>query len=143
MSSVAETAPPSITVRKTQMTDVTSLDRVSLYSITLVGNLKFRGAVLHCLPRYRATRNRAEKANIADYIEAGVREKGGRFLKQDNQGIFRELNRVGRREKITHALRDAIKKEVDTKKQKEKSNSSPSSSLSMAVGARCGGGGRR
>lgn len=89
------------------------------YCTLLEGNRKFRAVVQVCLPRYRATKNRAEKAQIADYIEAGVHQRGGRFLKHDAAGIYRELNRVGRREKITHALRDAIKKEQDCRNKKE------------------------
>lgn len=91
-------------------------------SFNHLANKKFRDVVQFYLERYKNAKKRSEKAEIADAIGAACTGGGGRFLRPDESGAFRELDRRGIREKITHALRDAVRKQMEGRTQREKRN---------------------
>jgi hypothetical protein len=73
------------------------------------GNKRFRQAISNSLEAYRQAATRTDKAVIVQHIVDGVVNVGGRFLKKDNSaGHWYELNEQATKEKVSHAVRDAV-----------------------------------
>jgi len=74
-----------------------------------VGNKRFRAFVGLHLKQYMETSSRTEKSKIVHTIYDDIMKAGGRFLKNDpNTGLWHPVERKMAREKIAHALRDAV-----------------------------------
>jgi hypothetical protein len=74
-----------------------------------VGNKIFRDAVTSALDDYMGADNRFEKALVVHTIVDTIREAGGRFLKRDfHLGEWYELSDQQAKEKVGHAIRDAV-----------------------------------
>jgi hypothetical protein len=77
-----------------------------LYS---VGNKRFREAVAEALPSYMKADNRYDKSLVVHAIVNNIRLSGGRFLKHNSTtGAWCELNDQQAKEKVGHAVRDAV-----------------------------------
>jgi hypothetical protein len=74
-----------------------------------VGNKLFRDAVAESLQDYMKSDNRFEKSSVVQLIGDTIREAGGRFLKRDFQlDKWYELSDQQAKEKVGHAVRDAV-----------------------------------
>jgi hypothetical protein len=74
-----------------------------------IGNRRFRITITLVLDRYMAATTKLDTSNVIKYVSNIVRENGGRFLKRsrdDRRWI--ELDEKEIREKVGHALRDAV-----------------------------------
>lgn len=74
-----------------------------------LGNKRFRDLVLKAQPEYIALRSRAKKSRISKSIVAAVQIQGGRFLKQDDNGDWVEMNEDVAQKKASQALRENAK----------------------------------
>ena len=73
------------------------------------GNQEFRSFVGAYLKTYTESKNRNEKTNTVHLIYDEIIKSGGRFLKHDSAtNTWFQVGRNVAREKIAHALRDAI-----------------------------------
>ena len=86
------------------------------HSTTLVGNQRFRTAINNVLDAYRQATSRTERSNIVFSVHDGIRNQGGRFLKRDKNGPWMELTASQTKDKIAHAIRDAVNSS-DARKQ--------------------------
>ena len=86
------------------------LNDVVYCSFILVGNRRFREVVAQSIDDYNSAQCRAEKCGIVETIMSHVAASGGRFLKQDDDGNWQELEAETVRQKIAHAIRDTTKK---------------------------------
>ena len=74
-----------------------------------IGNRWFRNIVGLHLKQYMDTNSRPEKSKIVQTIYDELMDAGGRFLKLDqSSGLWYPVDRKMAREKIAHALRDAV-----------------------------------
>jgi hypothetical protein len=81
----------------------------SLFVSFPVGNKRFRDAVTSALNDYMKANSRFEKSLVVNSIVDIVRAAGGRFLKRDFQlGKWHELSDQQSKEKVGHAIRDAV-----------------------------------
>jgi hypothetical protein len=81
----------------------------SLFVSFPVGNKRFRDAVTSALDNYMEASNRFEKSLVINSIVDIIRASGGRFLKWDFQmGKWYELTSQQSKEKVGHAIRDAV-----------------------------------
>ena len=73
------------------------------------GNKKFRALVQEYVPRYVNARTKLDKSMVLSAIVEKVREEnGGRFIKQRKGGEWHEIGDEQAREKVGHAIREAI-----------------------------------
>ena len=72
------------------------------------GNRKFRTFVGLYLKQYIDTSNRVDKSMVVNHITQKVLEGGGRFLKINSDGLWCVVTPKMAREKVAHALRDAV-----------------------------------
>ena len=110
-----------------------------------VGNKRFRSFVGVHLKQYQGTNSRTEKSKTVDAIYDDIMKVGGRFLRQDTAtGLWHPVERKMAREKIAHALRDAVNQRIKTndttvtgdsilarKEQKEREESSVATGTSV------------
>jgi hypothetical protein len=81
----------------------------SLFVSFPVGNKRFRDAVTSALDDYMEANSRFEKALVVTSIVDIIRASGGRFIKWDFQlGKWYELTNQQSKEKVGHAIRDAV-----------------------------------
>ena len=73
-----------------------------------IGNKKFRAFVGLHLKRYMEAATRLEKTLVVNDITERVQEAGGRFLKLGKDGRWAVVTQKTAREKVGHALRDAV-----------------------------------
>jgi hypothetical protein len=94
----------------------------SLYVSFPVGNKRFRDAVTSALNDYMKADNRFEKSLVVHSIVDIIHAAGGRFLKRDFQlGKWYELSDNQAKEKVGHAIRDAVSSyESKAKKSEQK-----------------------
>jgi hypothetical protein len=72
------------------------------------GNKRFRELVLTYREEYQTAPSREIKSKISCHIVAFVKQRGGRFLKQDDvSGAWKEVSSEYAHEKVSHALRSA------------------------------------
>ena len=74
------------------------------------GNRRFRVFVGMHLRRYRECNSRAEKTFVVNDVTEAIHEAGGRFLKPKDKAetIWLQVSQKIAREKVGHALRDAL-----------------------------------
>lgn len=105
-----------------------------------MGNKRFRDAVAAALPAYMEADNRYDKSLVVHAIVNEIRQAGGRFLKNNfTTGTWCELNDQQAKEKVGHAVRDAVtayenRKKRKRRKSREESKSDkppPSSSVNL------------
>jgi hypothetical protein len=85
-----------------------------------VGNKVFRNAVTAALEVYTQADTRFEKSIVVGRIIEGVRAKGGRFLKQNQRSrTWEELTEQQMKEKVGHAVRDAVNTQDSRKTKKD------------------------
>ena len=72
------------------------------------GNRKFRAFVGLHLKRYMECTSRLEKTMVVNIVAESVQEAGGRFLKVGKDGHWYTVTQKEVREKVAHALRDAV-----------------------------------
>lgn len=73
------------------------------------GNLIFRQLILSHLDRYVGAKSKLDKGMVIDEVFQIVYGSNGRFVKRDKRtGQWRYLCDVKAREKVTHAIRDAV-----------------------------------
>jgi len=91
-------------------------------SLSTGGNKRFREAVSSSLHKYMAAESRFEKSLVVHGIVGVVERAGGRFLKKDHKtGTWYELSRQQSKEKVGHAIRDAVNSyETRAKKKQQK-----------------------
>jgi hypothetical protein len=96
----------------------------SLFVSFPVGNKRFRDAVTSALDDYMEANSRFEKSLVITSIADIIRASGGRFLKWDFQlGKWYELTNQQSKEKVGHAIRDAVNAyESKTKKDSKDKN---------------------
>lgn len=87
-----------------------------------IGNVRFRLIVSLHMERYVVARSRLDKALVVASVVDSVQAKNGRFIKMDDTTkTWIELIDHVTREKVGHALRDAIcAREKDTKQSNRK-----------------------
>jgi hypothetical protein len=91
------------------------------------GNKKFRALVQDHVPLYMAARTKLDKSMVLSCIVEKVREQGGgRFLKRRKGGEWYEIGDEQAREKVGHAIREAI---ATGEKKSQATEASLSSSL--------------
>jgi hypothetical protein len=73
-----------------------------------VGNRKFRVFVGLHLKRYMEAATRLEKTMVVNAVVESVQQAGGRFLKLNKDGMWYVVSQKEAREKVGHALRDAV-----------------------------------
>ena len=73
-----------------------------------VGNRKFRVFVGLHLKRYMEAATRLEKTMVVNAVVDSVQQAGGRFLKLNKDGMWYVVSQKEAREKVGHALRDAV-----------------------------------
>jgi hypothetical protein len=74
-----------------------------------VGNKRFRDAVSAALPKYMKADNRYAKSLVVHTIVNDIHQAGGRFLKYNPATrAWTELNEKEAKEKVGHAVRDAV-----------------------------------
>ena len=80
-----------------------------------VGNKRFRAFIGVHVHQYMGTNSRTEKSKTVDAIYDDIVSVGGRFLRQDTAtGLWHPVERKIAREKIAHALRDAVNHRIKT-----------------------------
>jgi hypothetical protein len=74
------------------------------------GNRRFRVFIGMHLRRYMEATNRMEKTLVVNSVSEAIHEAGGRFLKakDSTETIWFQVNQKLAREKVGHALRDAV-----------------------------------
>jgi len=78
-------------------------------SFNHVGNRRFRVFIGLHLRRYMDAQSRMEKTLVVNSVVEAIQEAGGRFLKQDAKSKkWFQVNSKMAREKVGHALRDAV-----------------------------------
>jgi hypothetical protein len=78
-------------------------------SFNHVGNRRFRVFIGLHLRRYMDAQSRMEKTLVVNSVVEAIQEAGGRFLKQDGRSLkWFQVNAKMAREKVGHALRDAV-----------------------------------
>ena len=78
-------------------------------SFNHVGNRRFRVFIGLHLRRYMDAKSRMEKTLVVNSVVEAITEAGGRFLKQDaKNNNWVQVNAKAAREKVGHALRDAV-----------------------------------
>ena len=78
-------------------------------SFNHVGNRRFRVFINLNLRKYMDAGSRMEKTLVVNSVVEAIHEAGGRFLKQDPKtGRWHQVNTKMAREKVGHALRDAV-----------------------------------
>jgi hypothetical protein len=89
-----------------------------------VGNRQFRDSVTNSLRAYMDADNRFEKSMVVHRIVDNIHSAGGRFLKKDySSSQWFELSDQQAKEKVGHAIRDAVnayESKVKGKQQKGK-----------------------
>ena len=68
------------------------------------GNRYFRNLILSHLEMYDIA-NKSEKPNVARTIVQNIRDKGGRFLRKEKDGLYHEIGDEAAREKTSQGLR--------------------------------------
>jgi len=88
------------------------LSHLTLFCLSFsiaVGNKRFREAVSSSLQKYMEAESRFEKSLVVHGIVDSIQREGGRFLKKDHKtGAWYELSRQQSKEKVGHAVRDAV-----------------------------------
>ncbi|CAB9497652.1 expressed unknown protein [Seminavis robusta] len=79
-------------------------------SFNHIGNRRFREVVAQSIDDYNSAQSRAEKYGIVETIMDEIAKSDGRFLKEDDDGNWLELEPDTVRQKIAHAIRDTTKK---------------------------------
>ena len=83
--------------------------RLTICFVNTAGNKWFRDAVSGSMEEYMKADNRFEKSLVVHSIMDNVKKQGGRFLKKDySAGKWVELNEPQAKEKVGHAVRDAV-----------------------------------
>ncbi|KAL7563072.1 hypothetical protein ACA910_022565 [Epithemia clementina (nom. ined.)] len=78
-------------------------------SFNHVGNKRFRETITNSLQDYSNAETRVEKSLVVLSIFDSIRTRGGRFLKRDDaEGRWYELSDQQTKDKIAHAVRDAV-----------------------------------
>jgi len=86
-----------------------------------VGNKRFRDAVSAALPDYTKATNRYEKSLVVHAIVDDIKNSGGRFLKNNyTTGRWYELSDQQAKEKVGHAVRDAVAASESRKTRKKR-----------------------
>jgi hypothetical protein len=84
------------------------------------GNKLFRDAVSSALHKYMQAESRFEKSLVVHDIVSVVERAGGRFLKKEHKtGTWYELSRQQSKEKVGHAIRDAVNSYESRAKKKQ------------------------
>lgn len=73
-----------------------------------VGNLRLNNILDEKLEKYEASRLKEKTAMIGDIVDV-IRGEGGRFLKQDNNAPWIEVDDKQAKEKVSHGFRTRIK----------------------------------
>lgn len=74
--------------------------------------------------------SRFEKSLVVHAIVDGIQQVGGRFLKKDHAtGFWHELSRQQSREKVGHAVRDAVNSYESRAKKKQEKQQNPSCAI--------------
>jgi len=118
------------------------LDTDASHATTTAGNKRFRDAVSSSLETYMQAETRFEKASVVHKIVDDIRKEGGQFLKKNlSTGRWVQLNEQQAKEKVGHAIRDAVnayenklnkvKLKEHAQKQFRSSNSPASLSVSL------------
>lgn len=85
------------------------------------GNKRFRDAVTSSLQQYMKSETRFEKSLVVHSIIDSIHQVGGRFLKKDfSTSRWYEMSRQQCKEKVGHAIRDAVNSYEARQKKKEK-----------------------
>jgi hypothetical protein len=109
-----------------------------LHFLLTAGNKVFRAAVSSALNAFVKASNRFEKAVVVNQIIESVRARGGRFLKQNHAGeAWVVLTEQQTKEKVGHAVRDAVNTHDSRKVSKgarESQDTLNSSLASLLVG---------
>lgn len=89
-------------------------------SLTIAaGNKRFRDAVSSSLPAFVKAENRYDKSLVVHAIVDDIRKAGGRFLKQKD-GKWTEMGEQQAKEKVGHAVRDALTAYENRKSRKKR-----------------------
>lgn len=92
------------------------------------GNRAFRQRILKALPQYMAARTKMEKMKVTKSILDYMKKMGSRFLKLKKNGSWVEIDGQAARDKVSHALRFAVRQQ---KKREADSSSVASSDISL------------
>lgn len=84
------------------------------------GNKRFRDAVTASLDQYMKAETRFEKSLVVHSIIDSIHQLGGRFLKKDfDSSLWFEMSRQQCKEKVGHAIRDAVNSYEARRKKKQ------------------------
>lgn len=98
-----------------------------------VGNRRFRDLIASSTDKYNNAKSRLEKSMVVHYIVEEVKQRKGRFLKQDRCGSWYELDIRQAKEKVGHAIRDATSSVDPKKKIPNKSRSKTASKTTATI----------
>lgn len=91
------------------------------FSLTHVGNRRFRVRLATHLDKYLGLKGKAAKSDYLTMIVQGIRSCGGRFLKKNrSSGLWEDIGDKLAREKVGHALRDAHSDRLRAKRQQRR-----------------------
>lgn len=96
----------------------------------IAGNIRFRDLIADSLQNYINASTRLEKALVVLYIIDEIHAEGGKFLKKVASENYQELTSQQCKDKVGHAIRDAVTSQevkkksfkFETKSQEEKSD---------------------
>lgn len=81
---------------------------ILIFSLDSAGNKRFRATVTASLEAFMRADTRFEKSQVIQSIVQTIQHSGGRFLKRDAKGHWFELTNQQAKEKVGHAVRDAV-----------------------------------
>lgn len=85
------------------------------------GNKRFRETITNAVHEYNKAESRMQKSMVVLSVFDSIRARGGRFLKHDEtEGSWYELSDQQTKEKIAHAVRDAVNS-IEAKRAGKKS----------------------
>ena len=94
-----------------------------LHHALSAGNKRFRDAVSSNLERYNKATTRFDKSLVVHDILETIQGVGGRFMKYDAQAkTWKEMSRQQAKEKVGHAIRDAVNS-FNARREKKKTGS--------------------
>ena len=106
-----------------------------------MGNKRFRERINATIKNYIDAPNRYEKSLVVHGVVEQIQASGGRFLKYDDKsGSWYELSSAQMKEKVGHAIRDAVnalearaerKRVSDIKEEREPGTTSPAPAVSV------------
>jgi len=72
------------------------------------GNTNFRSIIRSNVLRYMEAPTKSDKTRLVCSIVDMIRQQGGKFLKEDDGGMYYDIGDIQARDKVGHSLRDQV-----------------------------------